>query len=133
MRRVMLKSKIHRATVTDSDLHYAGSMTLDPLLMEAADIVEHEQVAVVDVDNGERFETYAIAGARGGGEVKLNGAAARRVHTGDRVIVFTYGHYEPAEVRAHAPRVVHVDADNRILMTDARAAEFAPGMAIHRR
>src|SRR5690606_29555214 len=115
MRRMMLKSKIHRAAVTGSDLHYAGSLTLDPDLMEAADILEHEQVTVVDVDNGERFETYTIAGARGTGEVKLNGAAARRVHTGDRVIVFSYGDYDEAETGAHRPRVVHVDAANRIL------------------
>src|SRR5580704_4288156 len=87
MQRTMLKSKIHRATVTDCDLHYVGSITIDPLLLEAADILPHEQVAVLDLDNGARFETYAIAGERGGGEVKLNGAAARLVQRGDTVIV----------------------------------------------
>src|ERR1700735_3031452 len=110
MQRVMLKSKIHRATVTDSDLHYVGSITIDPDLLEAADILPHEQVAVVDVDNGARFETYAIAGERGSGEVKLNGAAARLVHRGDTVIVISYAQYTPDELERYAPRVVHVDA-----------------------
>ena len=91
MIRTMLKSKIHRATVTDSDLHYVGSITVDPDLLEAADIRVHEQVAVVDVDNGARFETYTIAGRRGTGEIKVNGAAARLVHTGDTVILISYG------------------------------------------
>ncbi len=93
MIRTMLKSKIHRATVTDSDLHYVGSITVDPDLLEAADIRVHEQVAVVDVDNGARFETYTIAGQRGTGEIKVNGAAARLVHTGDTVILISYGQY----------------------------------------
>ena len=84
MQRTMLKSKIHRATVTDCDLHYVGSITIDPTLLDAADILEHELVAVVDVDNGARFETYTIAGQRGSGEIKLNGAAARLVDRGDR-------------------------------------------------
>ena len=87
MRRTMLKSKVHRATVTDSDLHYVGSITMDPDLLEAADILDHELVHVLDVDNGARFETYTIRGERGSGEVKVNGAAARLVHTGDTVIV----------------------------------------------
>ena len=114
----MLKSKIHRATVTDSDLHYVGSITIDPDLLEAADILEHEQVHVVDVDNGARFETYTIAGERGSGEVKLNGAAARLVHRGDRVIVISYASYDSEELAEHSPRVVHVDAANRILAVD---------------
>jgi aspartate 1-decarboxylase len=119
MNRTMLKSKIHRASVTDCDLHYVGSITLDPLLLEAADILPHEQVAVVDVDNGARFETYAIAGERGSGEVKLNGAAARLVHRGDTVIVISYASYTAAELDAYSPRVVHVDSSNQILAVDS--------------
>ena len=111
MRRRMLKSKIHRATVTAADLNYVGSISLDPLLMELADIREHEQVQVLDIDNGARFETYALPG--GPGDVILNGAAARLVHPGDKVIVLTYADYEEAELEQHVPRVVHVDAANR--------------------
>src|SRR5919112_1383160 len=96
MRRRMMKSKIHRATVTGADLHYVGSITLDTELMRLADIREHEQVHVLDIDNGARFETYAIPG--GPGDCCLNGAAARLVHPGDRVIVITYGDYEDAEL-----------------------------------
>jgi aspartate 1-decarboxylase len=129
----MLKSKIHRATVTDSDLHYAGSLTVDPELLDAADILIHEQVAVVNVDNGQRFETYAIGGERGGGEIKVNGAAARLVHTGDIVIVFSYAHYDAEELEDLEPRVVHVDSRNRILGVAGRAAEFADGMDTGRR
>jgi aspartate 1-decarboxylase len=115
MRRTMLKSKVHRATVTASDLNYVGSITLDPDLLEAADILEHEQVHVLDIDNGARFETYAIAGERGSGEVQVNGAAARLVHPGDKVIVISYAGYEESELSSYEPRVVHVDADNRIV------------------
>src|SRR6202041_2291953 len=97
MQRVMLKSKIHRATVTDSDLHYVGSITIDPELLEAADMLEYEQVHVVDVDNGARFETYTIAGERGSGAVKGNGAAARLVHRGDTIIVISYAQYDRSE------------------------------------
>src|SRR5690242_4921795 len=111
MLRVMLKSKIHRATVTACDLHYVGSITIDPNLLEAADILEHEQVHVLDIDNGARFETYAIKG--GPGDVILNGAAARLVHPGDKVIVITYGEYEAEELEEYAPKVVHVDERNR--------------------
>jgi aspartate 1-decarboxylase len=111
MQRRMLKSKIHRATVTEADLNYIGSISLDPVLMAAADIVEHEQVAVLDIDNGSRFETYAITGDPG--QVCLNGAAARLVHPGDKVIILTYGDYTEAEVDAHAPAVIHVDQWNR--------------------
>ena len=107
MQRRMLKSKIHRATVTAADLSYVGSISIDPRLMEAADILEHEQVTVLDVDNGARFETYAIRGEAG--EVCLNGAAARLVQVGDTVILLTYGEYEEHELVAHRPRVVHVD------------------------
>ncbi|MDA8381013.1 MAG: aspartate 1-decarboxylase [Actinomycetota bacterium] len=113
MRRRMMKSKIHRATVTDADLNYVGSISLDPVLMEQADIRPWEQVAVLDIDNGARFETYAIAG--GPGDVCLNGAAARLVHRGDRVIVLTYADYEEAELDGFAPRVVHVDARNGVI------------------
>jgi aspartate 1-decarboxylase len=118
----MLKSKIHRATVTDADLHYVGSITVDPDLLEAADILEHEQVAVVDVDNGARFETYTIAGERGSGEVKVNGAAARLVHHGDTVIVISYAQYSREELEHYEPRVVHVDHRNRIVTVDREVA-----------
>jgi len=114
----MLKSKIHRARVTDCDLHYIGSITVDPLLLEAADILAHEQVAVLDIDNGARFETYTIEGERGSGELKLNGAAARLVARGDTVIVISYASYDEAELERYAPIVVHVDADNRIVAVD---------------
>ena len=123
MQRTMLKSKIHRATVTGSDLHYVGSITIDPDLLEAADILEHEQVHVVDVDNGARFETYTIAGERGSGTVQVNGAAARLVHRGDTVIVISYAQYDREEIEQYAPRVVHVRAQtNEILDVDAAVA-----------
>ena len=115
MQRTMLKSKIHRGRVTDCDLHYVGSITIDPLLLEAADILPYEQVAVLDIDNGARFETYAIAGERGAGELKLNGAAARLVQRGDTVIVISYAQYTPAELADYRPRVVHVDEHNQII------------------
>lgn len=107
----MLKSKIHRATVTGADLHYEGSISIGPDLLAAADIAEFEQVAVVDVNNGNRFETYAIVGEPG--EICLNGAAARLVHLGDIVIIFTYADFEEAELEGFTPTVVHVDAHNR--------------------
>ena len=123
MTRTMLKSKIHRATVTDSDLHYVGSITIDPDLLEAADILEHEQVAVVDVDNGARFETYTIAGERGSGAMKVNGAAARLVHRGDTIIVISYAQYDEADMERYEPRVVHVAKDtNTIIDVDAAVA-----------
>jgi aspartate 1-decarboxylase len=122
MQRTMLKSKIHRATVTDSDLHYVGSITVDPELLEAADMLEFEQVAVVDVNNGARFETYTIAGQRGSGEMKINGAAARLVHTGDTVIVISYAAYDPDELQNYRPRVVHVGANNEIVSVDHEVA-----------
>jgi aspartate 1-decarboxylase len=124
MNRQMLKSKIHRATVTGSDLNYVGSITIDLDLLEAADILEHELVHVLDIDNGARFETYTIAGARGSGEVTINGAAARLVHTGDKVIVVSYASYDERELRAYEPRVVHVDAENRIVTVDDAVAEL---------
>src|SRR5436309_7780816 len=122
MQRTMLKSKIHRATVTDCDLHYVGSITIDPDLLEAADILEHEQVAIVDVDNGARFETYTIAGERGTGEMKVNGAAARLVHRGDTIIVISYATYDPDDLEHHIPRVVHVDSRNEIIAVDEAVA-----------
>ncbi len=111
MRRRMLKSKIHRATVTSADLHYVGSISVDPELMQAADILEGEQVSVVDIDNGSRLETYVIPG--GPGEICLNGAAARLVQPGDRVILMTYADLDEAELEEYAPTVVHVDTANR--------------------
>src|SRR5205807_9621960 len=97
MLRVMLKSKIHRATITGCDLHYVGSITIDPDLLEAADVLEHEQVHVLDIDNGARFETYTIAGERGSGVMQVNGAAARLVHDGDTLIVVSYAAYDESE------------------------------------
>jgi aspartate 1-decarboxylase len=116
MQRTMLKSKIHRATVTGSDLHYVGSITIDPDLLEAADILEHEQVHVVDVDNGARFETYTIAGERGSGTMQVNGAAARLVHQGDTIIVISYAQYDAAELASYEPLVVHVEAGTNALL-----------------
>jgi aspartate 1-decarboxylase len=114
MHRIMMKSKIHRATITGADLAYVGSITLDPRLMELADLMEHEQVHVLDIDNGARFETYVIRG--GPGDVIVNGAAARLVHTGDKIIVISYAHYNESELEAYQPIVVHVDEENRPTM-----------------
>ncbi|MGZ4785954.1 MAG: aspartate 1-decarboxylase [Acidimicrobiales bacterium] len=116
MHRRMMKSKIHRATVTDANLHYIGSITLDTELMALADIREHEQVHVLDIDNGARIENYSIPG--GPGDVCLNGAAARLVQPGDRVIIITYGDYADVELDDYAPAVVHVDAGNRPVELD---------------
>ena len=128
MRRRMLKSKIHRAVVTDADLHYVGSITIDPDLLDAADILEHEQVAVVDIDNGARFETYTISGRRGSGDMCLNGAAARLVSPGDRIIVISYAEYDEGELERYEPVVVHVDTSNRRVDT-ATAEQLAAGPA----
>lgn len=119
MERVLLKSKIHRATVTDANLQYDGSVTLDRDLMDAADLLEHEQVDIYDVTNGARLTTYAIAGQRGSGEVCINGAAAHRVHVGDLVIIVSYARFNESECRAHRPRVVLVDENNRQRKPDA--------------
>jgi aspartate 1-decarboxylase len=127
MRRRMMKSKIHRATVTDANLHYVGSITLDPHLMERADIREWEQVTVVDIDNGARFETYAIPG--GPGDCCLNGAAARLVHKGDLVIVITYADYDDAELDGFVPRIVHVDRSNREIDESMAALEVTMSRA----
>ena len=124
MRRTMLKSKLHRATVTGSDLHYVGSITIDADLLDAADVLEHELVHVLDLDNGARFETYTIAGPRGSGEVTVNGAAARLVHTGDKVIAVSYAEYEQGELESYEPRVVHVDEGNRIVDVNAAVKEL---------
>ena len=113
MRRRMMKSKIHRMTVTDANVDYVGSITLDPELLALADIREWEQVAVVDVDNGARLETYVILGEPGKGDCCLNGAAARLVEPGHKVIVITYADYDDAELAAHSPTIVHVDGRNR--------------------
>jgi aspartate 1-decarboxylase len=117
-----MKSKVHRATVTDADLHYVGSITLDRDLMDAADLVEYEQVAVVDVDNGARLETYVIEGPRGSGAVCLNGAAARLVSPGDKVIIISYADYEAAELEGYGPTIVHVDTANGIVDEDTARA-----------
>jgi aspartate 1-decarboxylase len=123
----MLKSKIHRATVTQADLHYVGSVTLDRDLMDEADLLPGEQVAIVDIDNGARLETYVIEGPRGSGVVGINGAAARLVHEGDLVIIISYASVTDAEARELQPRVVFVDADNRIVGSGSDPAEALPG------
>jgi aspartate 1-decarboxylase len=112
MLRTMLKSKIHRATVTQADLHYVGSVTIDADLMDAADVLEGEQVTIVDITNGNRLVTYAITGERGSGVIGINGAAAHLVHPGDLVIIIGYGMLEDAEARTYQPRIVFVDSDN---------------------
>ena len=127
MMRIMMKSKIHRATVTQADLDYVGSVTLDAALMEAADLLEGEQVAIVDITNGARIETYVIPGARGSGVIGINGAAAHLVHPGDLVIIMSYAVLIDAEARTLQPRVVHVDAQNRIVKLGNDAAEPVPG------
>ena len=114
----MLKGKIHRATVVQAELDYVGSITIDPLLMEAAGILEYEKVQVVDVNNGSRFETYVITGEKGSGMICLNGAAAREVSVGDKVIIMCYCELTPEEVKAHKPKVVFVDDDNHIVSLD---------------
>ncbi|NMO04790.1 aspartate 1-decarboxylase [Gordonia sp. TBRC 11910] len=115
MFRTMMTSKIHRATVTQADLHYVGSVTIDADLLDAADLREGEQVTIVDIDNGARLETYAIAGERGTGVIGINGAAAHLVHPGDLVIIIAYGIMSEQEVLDYAPHVVFVDADNKVL------------------
>ncbi|MER5732101.1 aspartate 1-decarboxylase [Streptomyces sp. NPDC002138] len=127
MLRTMFKSKIHRATVTQADLHYVGSVTVDADLMEAADLLPGELVHIVDIDNGARLETYVIEGERGSGVIGINGAAAHLVHPGDLVILISYGQFEDAEARAFVPRVVHVDADNRIVELGVDPSAPVPG------
>lgn len=127
MLRTMLTSKIHRATVTQADLHYVGSLTIDEDLMDAAGLLPGEQVHVVDIDNGARLVTYAIAGPRGSGVIGINGAAARLVQPGDLIIIIAYGQLTDAEAREFRPRVVHVDRDNRIVELGSDPAEPVPG------
>lgn len=130
MLRTMLKSKIHRATVTQADLHYVGSITIDEDLMDAADLLEGEQVAVLDIDNGNRLQTYVIAGPRGSGVIGINGAAARLVHEGDLVIILSYAAFTDADAREFRPSVVFVDAGNRIVARGADPAEVIPGSGL---
>jgi aspartate 1-decarboxylase len=124
--RTMLTSKIHRATVTQADLHYVGSVTVDQDLLDAADLLAGEKVAIVDVTNGARLETYVIPGPRGSGVIGINGAAARLVHVGDLVILIAYGVMDDAEARTRQPRVVFVDSENRVVGTGEDPAEVLP-------
>lgn len=121
MQRHLMKSKIHRATVTSADLHYEGSLTVDENLLDAADLLPHEEVQVVNVNNGNRFSTYVIPGPRGSGVMQLNGAAARLGLPGDVIILISYGVYSADEAERHSPRVVHLDERNRIIRPQLRA------------
>jgi aspartate 1-decarboxylase len=125
--RFMMKSKIHRATVTQADLHYVGSIGIDQDLMEAADLLEGEKVAIVDISNGARLETYVIPAPRGSGTITINGAAARLVSAGDLVIIISYTMLEDAEARKLVPTVVHVDEQNRVVKLGNDASEPVPG------
>ncbi|MFF9765909.1 aspartate 1-decarboxylase [Streptomyces sp. NPDC014636] len=127
MFRTMFKSKIHRATVTQADLHYVGSVTIDADLLDAADLLPGELVHIVDITNGARLETYVIEGERGSGVVGINGAAAHLVHPGDLVIIISYAQVADAEARELRPRVVHVDAGNKIVSLGADPSEPVPG------
>ena len=127
MMRIMMKSKIHRATVTQADLDYVGSVTIDADLLDAADLLEGEQVAIVDNTNGARIETYVIPGPRGTGVIGINGAAAHLVHPGDVVIIMSYAVLDDAEARALKPRVIHVDSENRVVKIGNDPAEPVPG------
>lgn len=128
--RVMLKSKIHRATVTQADLDYVGSVAIDAALMEAADLIEGEQVVIADITNGARLETYVITAPAGSGIIGINGAAAHLVQAGDLVIIMSYSVLEDGEARAAKPRVVHVDEDNRIVRLGNDPAEPVPGLSL---
>jgi aspartate 1-decarboxylase len=125
--RVMLKSKIHRATVTQADLHYVGSIAIDRELMQAADLLENEQVVIADITNGARLETYVIPALAGSGTIGINGAAAHLVSEGDLVIIMSYATVEDSEARAMKPTVVHVDENNRVLGTGQDSGEPVPG------
>ncbi|MFF4272471.1 aspartate 1-decarboxylase [Streptomyces sp. NPDC001536] len=127
VRRTLLNGKIHRATVTQADLHYVGSLTIDQNLLDASDIVEGEAVQVVDIDNGARITTYAIAGERGSGVIGVNGAAAHLIHPGHLVIIMSFAELDESERAAHQPRVVHVDRANRIVALGTDPAEPVPG------
>ncbi len=126
MKRVLLKSKIHRATVTAADLDYDGSVTIDHDLMEAADLVEYEQVHVYNISNGNRLTTYAIAGDAASGEICINGAAAHLVGAGDLVLIVSYAEYEEADARGHQPRIVLVDENNRVREVAGATAGGSP-------
>ena len=130
MQRTMMTSKIHRATVTQADLDYVGSVTVDQDLLDAADLLVGEKVAIVDVTNGARLETYVIPGERGSGVIGINGAAAHLVHPGDIVILIAYGLFEDAEARSYAPKVVHVNAFNQIIEVGSDPAAAAADMLI---
>ena len=132
MIRTLMNGKIHRATVTQADLHYVGSVTVDADLLDAADILPGELVHIVDITNGARLETYTIAGERGSGVLGINGAAAHLVHPGDLVILISYAQLEDAEARTHTPHVVFVDADNRIVEVGADAAHAVEGAGLTR-
>jgi aspartate 1-decarboxylase len=127
-----MTSKIHRATVTQADLHYVGSVTVDEDLLDAANLLSGELVHIVDIDNGARIQTYTIAGERGSGVIGINGAAARLVHTGDLVILIAYGLMDDAEAREFKPSVVFVDADNKVLKTGSDPAEALPDSGLVR-
>ncbi|MEU0407560.1 aspartate 1-decarboxylase [Streptomyces griseorubiginosus] len=127
MLRTLLKSKIHRATVTQADLHYVGSVTVDADLLDAADLLPGELVHIVDITNGARLETYVIEGERGSGVIGINGAAAHLVHPGDLVIIISYAQVTDAEARALEPRIVHVDQGNRVIALGADPSEPVPG------
>ena len=129
MMRTMMKSKIHRATVTQADLDYVGSVTLDSELMDAADLLEGEQVAIVDITNGARIETYVIPGPRGSGVIGINGAAAHLIHSGDLVIIISYATLADADARTLKPTIVHVDGQNRVVKLGNDPAEPVPGSA----
>lgn len=124
--RTMLKGKIHRATVTGADLHYEGSVTIDPVLMEASDLLPFEQVQLLDIDNGARLTTYAIEGRRGGGDVIVNGAAAHLIHRGDTIIILSYATVSEEEAQRMQPSLVYVDGANRIVRTGHRIEATFP-------
>jgi aspartate 1-decarboxylase len=129
MHRQMLKSKIHRATVTDCDVDYVGSITLDPELMRQADLLVNEQVHVWDIDNGARFVTYVIEGKQGSGTVQVNGAAARLVRTGDKVIIASFGSFDERDLERYSPVVVHVDDDNEVVAVDSDPSVLLGGVS----
>jgi aspartate 1-decarboxylase len=129
MERQMLKSKIHRATITDCDIDYAGSITLDPELMRRADLLPNEQVHIWDIGNGARFVTYAIEGEPGSGVVQVNGAAARLVRTGDKVIIASFAAYDPDDLDRYSPIVVHVDEDNAVTAVDSDPSVLLGGVS----
>nr|WP_294846291.1 aspartate 1-decarboxylase [uncultured Sphingomonas sp.] len=133
MFRTMMKGKIHRATVTQADLHYVGSVSIDLDLMDGADILDGEKVTIVDIDNGNRLETYAIEAPRGSGIIGINGAAAHLVKAGDLVIIMNYALYDEEELKTRVPRVVHVDGKNRIVDLGSDLAEPVPGATDQKR